>query len=66
MACKISNESNERLLRYCTFDFSLFCHIASGTTYLREKEDENLQNGDVHLAQISDFGMGYLYDHLAH
>ena len=33
---------------------------------LRENEAENLQNGDVHLAQISDFGMGYLKNHLAH
>ena len=36
------------------------------TSYLREKEAENLQNGDVHLAQIPDFGMGYLENHLAH
>ena len=27
------------------------------TSYLRENEAENLQNGDVHLAQIPDFGM---------
>ena len=32
------------------------------TSYLRENEAENLQNGDVHLAQIPDFemGLGYL------
>ena len=36
------------------------------TSYLRENEAENLQNGDVHLAQIPDFGMGYLENHLAH
>ena len=30
------------------------------TSYLRETEAENLQNGDVHLAQIPDFGMRYL------
>ena len=29
------------------------------TSYLCEAEAENLQNGDVHLAQISVFGMGY-------
>ena len=34
--------------------------------YLREKEAENLQNGDVHLAQIPDFGIGYLENQLAH
>ena len=37
------------------------------TSYLRENESENLQNGgDAHLAQIPDFGMGYLDNHLAH
>ena len=36
------------------------------TSYLRENEAENLQNGDVCFAQIPDFGMGYLEDHLAH
>ena len=36
------------------------------TSYLRENEAENLQNGDVHLAQIPDFGMRYLENHLAH
>ena len=35
-------------------------------SYLRENEAENLQNGDVHLAQIRDCGMGYLENHLAH
>ena len=35
-------------------------------SYFRENEAENLQNGDVHLAQIPDFGMGYLENHLAH
>ena len=29
-------------------------------SYLRENEDENVKNGDVRLAQIPDFGMGYL------
>ena len=36
------------------------------TSYLPENEAENLQNGHVHLAQIHDFGMGYLEKHLAH
>ena len=36
------------------------------TSCLSENEAENLQNGDVHLAQISDFKMGYLKNHLAH
>ena len=36
------------------------------TSYLRENEAENLQNGNVHLAQISDFGLGYVENHLAH
>ena len=36
------------------------------TSYLRENEAENLQNGDVHLSQIPEFGMGYLENHLAH
>ena len=35
-------------------------------SFLRENEAENLQNGDVHLAQIHDFGLGYLENHLAH
>ena len=38
------------------------------TSYLCENEAENLQNGDVHLAQIQihDSGMGYLENHVAH
>ena len=28
------------------------------TSYLSEKDAENLQNGDVHFAQIPDFEMG--------
>ena len=36
------------------------------TLYLPENVAENLQNGDVHLAQIPDFGMGYLENHLVH
>ena len=34
------------------------------TSYLSENEAENRQNGDIHLAQISDFGMRYLENHL--
>ena len=33
---------------------------------LSENEAKNLQNGGVHLAQIADFGMEYLENHLAH
>ena len=65
-ACKVSNKSSRSLLRYCTFNFSLSCSIASVTSYLIENEAENLQNGDVHLAQIPDFEMEYLENHLAH
>ena len=36
------------------------------TSHLSENEAKNLQNGDVHLAQIPDFEMGYLLNHLAH
>ena len=35
-------------------------------SYLRENEAENLQNGDVHLVLIPDFGMGYLENHCAY
>ena len=34
--------------------------------YLSKNEAKNLQNGAVHLAQIPDFEMGYLENHLAH
>ena len=30
------------------------------TSYLSENEAKNLQNGDVHIAQIPDFEMEYL------
>ena len=36
------------------------------TSYLSGNEAKNLQNGDVHFAQIPDFEMGYYEDHLAH
>ena len=36
------------------------------TSYLIEYEAKNLQNGNVHLAQIPDFEMGYLKNNLAH
>ena len=35
------------------------------TSYLSENKAENLQNGNVHLAQIPDFEIGYLENHLA-
>ena len=36
------------------------------TSCLSENEAKNLQNGDVHLAKIPDFGMGYLENLLAY
>ena len=36
------------------------------TSYLSENEAKDLQNGNIHFAQIPDFGMGYLENHLAH
>ena len=42
------------------------CKIASVTSYLSENETKNLQNGDVHRAQIPDFEMEYLENHFAH
>ena len=36
------------------------------TSYLSENEAKNLQNGDVHVAQISDFEIGNFGNHLAH
>ena len=35
-------------------------------SYLRENEAENLQNDDIHFAQIPDFGMVYLENNLVH
>ena len=46
--------------------FSLSCNIAPVTSYLRQNEAKNLQNSDVRLAQIADFGMEYLENHLGH
>ena len=65
-ACKISNKSHKRLRRYCTFIFSMSCRIASVPSHLSENEAKNLQNGKVHLAQIPDFEMEYLENHLEH
>ena len=42
------------------------CSIVSVTSYLSENEAENLQNGNVHLAQNPDFEIEYLETHLAH
>ena len=52
-------------MRYCTFIFSMSCRIASVTSYLGGIEAKNVQNGDVHIAQIPDFEMEYLENHLA-
>ena len=65
-ACKVSNKSSKRLLRRCTFIFSLSSSIVSVMSHLSENVDENLQNGNVHLAQIPHFEMEYLENHLAH
>ena len=35
-------------------------------SYLSENEAKNLQNCDVHLAQIPDLEMGHLETHLEH
>ena len=35
------------------------------TSCLSGNEAKNLQNGDVYLAEIADFGMEYLGNHLA-
>ena len=56
----------QKTLEILEFRFSLPCRIVSVTSYLSENEAENLQNGDVHLAQIAEFGMGYLANHLQH
>ena len=65
ISSEISNKSNKKLLRYCTFIFSMSCMIVSVTSYLSENEAKNLQNGDVHLAQIPHFEMEYLENYLA-
>ena len=57
-------QKNAEILHYHFFVF--FCRIASVTSNSSENEAENLQNGDFHLAQIPDFGLRYLENHLAH
>ena len=42
-AWKISNKSNKRLMRYCTFIFSMSCSIASVMSYLSRIKAKNLQ-----------------------
>ena len=39
------------------------CNISGVFKYLSKNEAKILQNGDVHLAQIPDFEMGYLESH---
>ena len=53
-------------MRYCTFIFPMSCSIASVTSYLRENEAKNLQNGDAHIAQVPDFEMECLENQWAH
>ena len=45
IACKISNKSNKRQLRYCNVMFSLSYRIASVRSYLSENEAKNLPGG---------------------
>ena len=52
-------------MKYCTFILSILV-LQSEMSYSSEKEAKNLQNDDIHLAQILDFEMGYLENHLAH
>ena len=35
-------------------------------SYFNENKAENIQNGEVRLAQIPDFEMGYVENHMAH
>ena len=56
----------QKTLEILHFHFLLSCSIASVTSYLSENEAENQQNGDVHLAQVSDFEMEHLENHSAH
>ena len=53
-------------MKYCTFILSMSCKIASEMSYSSENKAKNLQNGNIHLAQIPDFEMRYLENHLAH
>ena len=48
------------------FHFSFSCRITSVMSYLCQNEAENLQNGDFHFAQIPDFRLRYLENHLVH
>ena len=45
--------------------FQCLAGFPSVASYLSEDEAKNLQNGDIHLAQIPDFEMGYFGNHLA-
>ena len=45
------------------FHFFNVLDVAPVTSYLSENEAKNLQNGNVHLAQIPDFGIEYLENH---
>ena len=49
------------------FHFLIVLHdCVSDMSYLCQNEAESLQNRDVYLAQILDFGMGYPKNHLAY
>ena len=48
------------------FHFFIVLQVASVTSYLSENEAEILQHGDVHFAQIPDYEIEYLENHLDH
>ena len=59
-------QTKQKTYEILYFHLLISCRTASVTSYLCENEAKNLQNGDTHLAQIPDFEMGYLENHLAH
>ena len=48
------------------FHFFVFLQDCICDVIFSENEAEKLQNGDFSLAQIPDFGLRYLENHLAH
>ena len=64
----LQNFKQIKLMALEVLHFHLFNVLqgASVTSHLSENEVENLQNVYVHLAQIPDFEMEYLENHLEH
>ena len=58
---QIIQQSSE-ILHFSFFSFSY--SIGSVMSYLSKNDAENLQNGKVHLAQIPEFEMKYIENHL--